>query len=159
MKFLKPVPAKISAAYGEWGPYWNHYLSSSGQWLRGKLNGLGQHKGTDFACPENTVVVAICDGLIVRAGWENPADIHQGFGLRVRQQIHFVGKRWTIVYGHLSAIHVREGQQIVAGDRIGLSGASGHVTGPHLHIELVDDAGQYAYLEFQDDQQEPPLVA
>ena len=40
------------------------------------------------------------------------------------------------VYAHLSEITVREGQSIGTGDRLGLSGATGDVTAPHLHFEV-----------------------
>lgn len=39
-------------------------------------------------------------------------------------------------YAHLSRIDVRRGQRVDAGQRLGLSGASGNVTGPHLHFEV-----------------------
>jgi murein DD-endopeptidase MepM/ murein hydrolase activator NlpD len=40
------------------------------------------------------------------------------------------------VYAHLWEIRVREGQSVQAGDLLGLSGASGAVTAPHLHFEV-----------------------
>lgn len=117
---------------------------------------FGQHKGVDFAVPEATEIFAMHDGLIVRAGWENVSNPRQGFGLRVRHQIiSDSGVPFTLVYGHMSMVHVQEGHQIHKGDRIGLSGKTGHVSGPHLHIELLDFKNQYHAIEFEDPPQMP----
>lgn len=151
MLFKRPVDIQfpISSTFGEWGPYWSKHMSPSGAWVPGQVNGMGQHKGVDFAVPINSLVTAMCDGLIIRAGWENINNPKQGFGQRVRQQIVTdSGSVLTLVYGHLQVVHVREGHRVVAGDRIGLSGNSGHSSGPHLHVELVDGKTQYHPLNF-----------
>lgn len=152
MIFKRPVPddIPISAFYGEWGPLWSYHMQTCGSWVNGQVNGKGQHKGIDFACPVGTEVYAMYDGLIVRAGFENPNEPKQGFGLRARQQIVTEsGVCMTLVYGHMSVLHVHEGQQVAKGDRIGFSGKTGHVSGPHLHIELVDGRGQYHPVNFE----------
>lgn len=153
MKFKRPVgdQFRISGTYGEWGALWSKHMTTLGTWVDGQVNGKGQHKGIDFAVPEGTEVVAMHDGLVVRAGWENLANQKQGFGLRVRHQIVTDrGVPMTLVYGHMSVLHVQEGHPIVKGDRIGLSGKTGHISGPHLHVELVDTKGQYHPIEFDD---------
>lgn len=152
MLFKKPVDEqfRISGTFGEWGPLWSRHMTSTGIWVDGQVNGKGQHKGIDFAAPEGTEILCMYDGLIIRSGWENVSDPKQGFGLRVRQQIMTEsGVPLTLVYGHLSVLHAKEGHQVHKGDRIGLSGMTGHVSGPHLHVELVDGKGQYRAIEFE----------
>lgn len=151
MLYKRPVAEtfKISAPYGKWGPLWDKHKDSNGKWIIGQIDGQGMHKGVDFAVPEGTEVHAMADGLIVAAGWENADNSFQGFGQRIRQQIVTdSGLFRTMVYGHLSLIYVKPGDQVCAGDRIALSGKTGHVSGPHLHVELVDTNVQYYSLDF-----------
>lgn len=91
------------------------------------------HYGIDFACPVGTPIVASVTGKIVRAGWENPDKKDQGFGFRVWQ--YEPERDLFIVYAHLSDIRTWERDEVVAGERIGLSGNSGASSGPHLHQE------------------------
>lgn len=82
------------------------------------------HKGMDFRAPMGTPVRAGNSGVVVLAAplyYEgNCVVIDHGLGL------------FTISM-HLSRIDVHEGQRVSLGERIGLSGATGRVTGPHLH--------------------------
>ena len=158
MRFLRPVDSKfpISAEYGKWGPWWSFHMIPCGIWVPGQIDGKGQHKGIDFAVPIGTEVFAMADGVVTHAGWENTKNTKQGFGLRVRQQADTESsKLLTLVYGHLSALTVRAGAQIVKGDRIGYSGNSGKTTGAHLHVELTDGHGQYFPILFDDLPQKP----
>ena len=90
--------------------------------FNGKLASI--HKGMDFRAPMGTVVRASNSGVVVLARplyYEgNCVIIDHGLGL------------YTLSM-HFSRIDVHEGQHVVAGDRLGLSGATGRVTGPHLH--------------------------
>lgn len=154
MLFKRPVEIKypISGTYGQWGPLWSKHMNENGFWVTGQVAGKGQHKGVDFACPEGTLVHAMADGICIVSGWENPSNPRQGFGQRVRQQIITEnGTVMTLVYGHLSYIYAQSGQQLVKGDRIGISGKTGHVSGPHLHVELVDARAQYHPIELDKD--------
>ena len=86
------------------------------------------HTGIDLYVPSGSVVRASCGGTVTLAGWNGGygwcVDISHGNGLTTR-------------YGHLSSIEVSVGQTESQGQRIALSGASGNVTGPHLHFEVL----------------------
>jgi murein DD-endopeptidase MepM/ murein hydrolase activator NlpD len=90
--------------------------------FNGKLASV--HKGMDFRAATGTPVRAANSGVVVLARplyYEgNCVVIDHGLGL------------FTLSM-HLSRIDVHEGQQVATGDRLGLSGATGRVTGPHLH--------------------------
>lgn len=122
IKIHKPVASEfeISSPYGER----THPVT-------GELGKM--HYGIDFKTPVGTPVVASITGKIVLAGWQDTGDYLKGFGLRVWQKDN--EKDLFVVYGHLSEISVKEGEEVVAGTRIGLSGNTGASSGPHLHHE------------------------
>jgi murein DD-endopeptidase MepM/ murein hydrolase activator NlpD len=86
------------------------------------------HSGVDFPAPMGTPVYAAASGRVVWAGWRDG-----GWGFLVTVA-HGHGER--TMYAHLSRIDVRVGVWIGQGVRVGLVGASGHATGPHLHFEV-----------------------
>lgn len=85
------------------------------------------HKGIDFRADTGTPVYAAAPGMVVRAApWDTYGNIiilDHGMGVTTR-------------YAHLSKIRVREGDFVAAGARIGDVGATGRVTGAHLHFEV-----------------------
>ncbi len=85
---------------------------------------LGQHLGTDFKAWVGSPVKASNTGVVVLARdlfyTGHTVILDHGLGL-------------FTVYGHLDKMYVSEGDKIVKGDSVGLSGRSGRVTGPHLH--------------------------
>jgi murein DD-endopeptidase MepM/ murein hydrolase activator NlpD len=85
------------------------------------------HLGTDFAAPTGTPARTVGDGVVSFAGSQT------GYG-----NVVFVKHRngHETVYAHLSKINVRVGQSVAQGDTIGLVGATGWATGPHLHFEF-----------------------
>lgn len=101
--------------------------------FNGKLASI--HKGMDFRAPSGTVVRASNSGVVVLA-----------------RHLYFEGNCVIIDHGlglytlsmHFSRIDVHEGQHVEAGDKLGLSGATGRVTGPHLHWAV---RWQNAYLD------------
>ena len=86
------------------------------------------HSGVDLPAPMGAPVYAARSGQVVWAGWRNG-----GWGFLVTVA-HGRGER--TMYAHLSRIDVRVGVWIGQGVRVGLVGASGHATGPHLHFEV-----------------------
>lgn len=108
------------------------------------------HKGIDFAVPVGTKVFAVADGKASRAGWENPDNRKQGYGLRVMQSLVWGGVQFFCWYGHLSEVFVQEGDPIYAGQVIGLSGNTGTSTGPHLHFGIrKTNTDQFYDVEWQ----------
>lgn len=92
-----------------------------------KTGGRRMHKGVDFAAPLGTDLHATADGVVKKAGWQSGYGrlvvIQHDFGIETR-------------YAHLSKIRVKQGQRVSRGDHIGDMGASGRVTGVHLHYEV-----------------------
>jgi len=119
--FRAPVAAPATSSFG------------MRRTFNGKLASI--HKGMDFRAKKGTPVRAGNSGVVVLARplyYEgNCVVIDHGLGL------------FTLSM-HLSQIAVKEGQQVATGDRIGLSGATGRVTGPHLHWAV---RWQGAYLD------------
>ncbi|MBS7789182.1 M23 family metallopeptidase [Roseococcus sp. SDR] len=93
------------------------------------LNGQPRqpHYGLDVAGPVGTPILAAQSGKVTLA-----ADFHFFGKLIVLDHGHGV----NTLYAHLSAIEVREGEEVSQGSRIGAMGATGRVTGPHLHFSL-----------------------
>jgi murein DD-endopeptidase MepM/ murein hydrolase activator NlpD len=91
------------------------------------LNGKSRspHRGVDVAAPEGTPVNAIAGGIVALAR----TGMYFTGGTIFLDHGHGV----TSVYAHMSRIDVDEGQVIAPGQTIGAVGATGRVTGPHLH--------------------------
>jgi len=111
--FHAPVIAHISDLFG------------TARVLNGKAQSV--HQGLDYAVPEGTAVSALNRGTVLLARplfFEgNCVILDHGQGL-------------FSLYMHLSKINVQEGDQIASGQPLGLSGGTGRVTGPHLHIAV-----------------------
>lgn len=85
------------------------------------------HPGIDFKGSRGDVAKCTANGHVVSAGWNG------GYGNCVCIS-H--GNGFETVYGHLSRITVKVGQQVTAGQKIGEVGSTGHSTGAHLHYEV-----------------------
>lgn len=92
-----------------------------------KTGGRRMHSGADFAAGLGTPLYATADGVVTYAGWQSAygrlVKIKHDFGIETR-------------YAHQSRIRVKVGQRVSRGQHIGDMGASGRVTGVHLHYEV-----------------------
>jgi murein DD-endopeptidase MepM/ murein hydrolase activator NlpD len=117
--FVRPVPDPANSRFG----------------TRSVFNGERRrpHSGTDFLSAAGTAVKAPADGMIVAA-----------------REFFFTGNTVMIDHGsgvvsmlaHLSRLDVREADHVTAGQIVGLVGATGRVTGPHLHWALSVDGAR-----------------
>ncbi|CAL9359343.1 transglycosylase family protein [Streptomyces sp. Tu 3180] len=113
---VAPVSASLGTPYHKAGSAWSK----------------GYHTGVDFPVPTGTSVKSVAAGRVVSAGWEG------SFGYQV--VVRHADGRYS-QYAHLSAISVKSGQPVVAGQRIGRSGSTGNSSGPHLHFEVRTGPG------------------
>lgn len=108
--WLKPVKAAYGTRFG----------------VRGLMWSSGRHTGLDFPAPTGTKIVAVDNGTVASATSGGPYGKHvlinHGGGL-------------SSLYAHMSAMVAKAGEGIKRGARVGSVGATGNVTGPHLHLE------------------------
>ncbi|MFF3333096.1 peptidoglycan DD-metalloendopeptidase family protein [Streptomyces sp. NPDC002888] len=95
--------------------------------MAGSMWSSGYHTGVDFVVPTGTSLKAVAAGTVVSAGWG---------GAYGNQVVIKLGDGYYAQYGHLSSLSVSAGQTVTEGQQVGLSGATGNVTGPHLHFEI-----------------------
>ncbi|MFF0184523.1 M23 family metallopeptidase [Streptomyces sp. NPDC005244] len=93
----------------------------------GALWSSGYHTGLDFAAPTGTLIKAIHSATVTEVGWAG------SYGYRTILTLDDGTELW---FCHQSSISVSAGQKVATGDVIGRVGATGNVTGPHLHLEV-----------------------
>ncbi|MEU5251326.1 M23 family metallopeptidase [Streptomyces longwoodensis] len=93
----------------------------------GSMWSSGYHTGVDFVVPTGTSLKAVAAGTVVSAGWG---------GAYGNQVVIKLNDGYYAQYAHLSQLSVSAGQTVTEGQQVGLSGATGNVTGPHLHFEI-----------------------
>ncbi|GAB4003754.1 M23 family metallopeptidase [Nocardioides ultimimeridianus] len=100
----------------------------------GDVSGLWRtvHTGLDFAAPEGTPIHAIAEGVVLSTGYDG------SYGNKTVVRLDDGTVLW---FCHQSAFEVKVGQRVEPGQVIGLIGATGNTTGPHLHLEVHPHGG------------------
>jgi len=100
----------------------------------GEVSGLWAHvhTGLDFAAPIGTPIMAVSGGVITSTGWAG------AYGNRTIETLPDGTELW---YCHQNGYNVQVGQHVSPGQVIGYVGATGNVTGPHVHLEVRPHGG------------------
>lgn len=91
------------------------------------LGGIRMHNGIDIGASYGAPIEAAAEGVVIYSGW------YGGYGNTV---IIDHGGGVSTLYAHCSALYVHGNQEIQRGQVVGLVGATGYATGPHLHFEI-----------------------
>jgi len=108
-------------------------LSSSYGMRKHPIDGYNKlHKGTDFAAPEGTPIMASGGGKIIRAKWCGGG----GNCIMIKHN-----STYSTVYAHMAkfAVGMKSGVRVKQGQIIGYVGSTGKSTGPHLHYEVIEN--------------------
>jgi murein DD-endopeptidase MepM/ murein hydrolase activator NlpD len=105
---------QITAVYGQYG-LWANY-----------------HTGLDFNGETGDPIQSIANGTVTFAGWDGP------YGNKTEVTLEDGTELW---YCHQTDIFVSVGDQVTGGETIGTVGATGNVTGSHLHVEVRPGGG------------------
>jgi len=106
-------------------------LSSAFGMRKHPIDGFNKmHKGTDFAAPMGTPIMASGDGVITRARWCGGG----GNCVKIKHN-----SSYSTIYAHMKSFGraIREGLRVKQGQIIGYVGSTGNSTGPHLHYEVI----------------------
>lgn len=106
-------------------PVASRFAVTLGYRQKARFNPNYIHRGIDYGCPKGTEVHATQAGVVVSGGYGS------AYGVQV---VVRVGDVWCL-YAHLSKALVRAGERVETGQAVGLSGATGNVTGAHLHYQ------------------------
>ena len=111
-------------------------LSSSYGMRKHPIDGFNKmHKGTDFAAPMGTPIMASGNGIVKKAGWCGGG----GNCVKIKHN-----STYQTVYAHMSkfARGIKSGVRVKQGQTIGYVGSTGKSTGPHLHYEVIVNGKQ-----------------
>lgn len=138
-KEIGKIPVKLLGGLKDKAMEWLSFGGGGGQWMKpvngpygtpfgkkGSMWSSGRHTGLDFPAATGALIKAVAGGKVSQVTSGGPygkhAMINHGGGL-------------SSLYAHMSSISAKLGQTVNAGSRVGAVGATGNVTGPHLHLE------------------------
>lgn len=104
----------------------------------GRLYASGTHSGVDFRATVGTPVLAMADGVVGGVGDTDTTCPGASFGKWIFIEYE---NGLSSTYGHMSLNKVSAGQKVLRGEVVGYSGATGRVTGPHLHLTVYAPNG------------------
>lgn len=107
------------------------------------FNGYPGHKGLDIAGPYGTPVVAAEDGTVIDANNYDSWGMSWGYYVLI-----YHNGTYSTRYAHLSSVAVSNNQYVTAGTVVGYEGATGNVTGPHLHFEVYQNGVRVDPMQF-----------
>lgn len=107
------------------------------------FNGYPGHKGLDIAGSYGTPIVAAADGTVIEANSTDSWGMSWGYYVLI-----YHNSTYTTRYAHMSSVAVSSGQYVTAGTVIGYEGATGNVTGPHLHFEVYQNGTRVDPMQF-----------
>ena len=108
-------------------------LSSSFGMRKHPIDGYNKmHRGTDFAAPMDTPIMASGDGVVTRARWCGGG----GNCIKIRHN-----STYETIYAHMESFArgIKDGIRVTQGQIIGYVGSTGNSTGPHLHYEVIEN--------------------
>ena len=106
------------------------------------------HTGIDIPAKRGTPILAAADGVVTWAGWglyrgTNDQDDPYGLAVAIRHSFGFDRRQLYTIYAHMDRVDVSVGQQVRAGEQLGVIGTTGFTTGPHLHFEVRVERNSY----------------
>lgn len=101
-----------------------------------------KHAGIDIQCPSGTYIALRADSEVMFAGWQNPNNHNEGYGLVIDLWVPELGVQ--LRFGHCSGFLVNSGK-VKAGRSFARVGSTGNSTGPHIHFEYTKSKGASGY--------------
>jgi murein DD-endopeptidase MepM/ murein hydrolase activator NlpD len=100
--------------------------------------GLPGHEGVDIRAPNGSNVYACADGVVTMAGWHPSKGKNHPYGVQVRILHSTPDGAFETMYAHMQdgSVRIRIGQEVKAGQPIGLADTTGNTSAAHLHLSL-----------------------